>query len=134
MKEAPFDFEIIKKTMQEKKAWGLLTSLDLYNCNPSLIKDKDAIFEYTVELCNKIEVKRFGDPTIVKFGEDPKVTGYSLVQLIETSLVSGHFADNSDAAYLDIFSCKAYDPKIVLEYTKQFFQAEEHSIKVIYRM
>ena len=40
----------------------------------------------------------------------PQAAGYSLVQLIETSAITGHFCDASGDAYLDIFSCKDFDP------------------------
>jgi hypothetical protein len=32
-----------------------------------------------------------------------------MIQLIETSLISAHFADASWAIYLDVFSCAPYD-------------------------
>ena len=46
-----------------------------------------------------------------------------MTQLIETSLISGHFANDSNRAYLDIFSCKPYNPKIVEEFSKDFVGA-----------
>jgi hypothetical protein len=58
----------------------------------------------------------------VHFGEG-RVAGYSMVQLIETSLISGHFANDTNSAYLDIFSCKGYDPAVVEEFSKAFFGA-----------
>jgi len=41
--------------------WGLLTSLDLYDCNPDKIRDADKIKQYVVDLCRLIGMKRFGD-------------------------------------------------------------------------
>jgi len=105
--------------------WGMSLSLDLYNCNPDTIRDADKIKEYVKELCdNVIDMKRYGDCQVVHFGDDPKVTGFSMTQLIETSLVSGHFANNTNAAYLDIFSCKWYDVQKVKVFSKKFFGAE----------
>ena len=46
-----------------------------------------------------------------------------MVQLISTSLISGHFANDTNNADLDIFSCKGYDPTVVEEFSKQFFGA-----------
>jgi hypothetical protein len=37
------------------------------------------------------------------------------VQLIETSLISAHFANLTNTVYLDVFSCKPYDPEVVEE-------------------
>ncbi|PJZ70786.1 S-adenosylmethionine decarboxylase [Leptospira perolatii] len=103
-------------------AWGLLTSIDLEGCNPDLIRDADAIKRYVLELCDLIEMKRFGETVVVHFGEDERVAGYSMFQLIETSCISAHFANETNTSYIDIFSCKGYDPKVAAEFTKQFFQ------------
>jgi S-adenosylmethionine decarboxylase len=61
---------------------------------------------------------------VVHFGEDARVAGFSMTQLIETSLISAHFANQSNTTYLDVFSCKAYDPKTVVEFSKGFFKAK----------
>jgi S-adenosylmethionine/arginine decarboxylase-like enzyme len=104
------------------KAWGLCTAVDLQDCNPEFIRNPEHIRRYVVELCDLIGMKRFGECQVVKFGED-RVAGYSMVQLISTSLISGHFADDSNNAYLDIFSCKGYDPAVVEAFSKEFFGA-----------
>ena len=113
------------------KLWGMSTSVDLYKCNPKTIRDADKIKEYVTTLCNDvIDMKMYGDCQVVHFGEDPKVSGFSMTQLIETSLVSGHFANNTNAAYLDIFSCKWYNIEKMVEFSKSFFEAET----VLYKM
>ena len=104
------------------KAWGLCTAVDLQHCDPDLIRDADHIRRYVVELCELIGMKRFGDCQVVNFGEG-RVAGYSMVQLISTSLISGHFANDTNNAYLDIFSCKGYKPTIVEAFSKEFFGA-----------
>lgn len=113
--------------------WGVLTSLDLYNCNPDYIRDADKIKQYVIELCDLIEMRRFGECMVVHFGEDERVAGYSMVQLIETSLISGHFANQSNAVYIDVFSCKPYDSKQVAEFTQRYFQSEYYTIHVAER-
>jgi len=110
----------------EGKAWGLSTSVDLQDCNPTTIKSRAKIKAYVVALCELIGMKRYGDCQIVHFG-DGRVAGYSMVQLIETSLISGHFANDTNRAYLDIFSCKGYDPAVVEAFSKKFFGASASS-------
>ena len=105
----------------EQKAWGVAASIDIYNCDPETIRSADKIRQFVIELCDLIEMKRFGDTQVVNFGEDERVAGFSMVQLIETSLISAHFADQSNTTYLDVFSCKPYDPKIVEEFSLNFF-------------
>ncbi len=116
----------------EGKAWGLSSAVDLQDCRPDSIRDRDHIEAYVIALCKLIGMKRYGDCQIVHFGEG-RVAGYSMVQLIETSLISGHFANDTNRAYLDIFSCKSYDPAIVEEFSKQFFGARSSSVSVTLR-
>lgn len=104
------------------KAWGLCTAVDLQGCNPDLIRDPEQIKRYVVEICELIGMERFGECQVVNFGEG-RVAGYSMVQLISTSLISGHFANDTNSAYLDIFSCKGYDPATVESFSKEFFGA-----------
>lgn len=104
--------------------WGISCTVDVKNCNPDSIRNPGVINDYVVQLCDLIDMKRFGECKVVHFGEDEKVAGYSMVQLIETSLISGHFANATNSAYIDVFSCKAYDPKVVAEFTKNFFEAD----------
>jgi len=113
---------------------GLSTSIDLYNCNANKIKSKEHIKQYVISLCELIDMKRFGDTVIIHFGEDEKVAGYSMTQLIETSLISGHFANNSNAAYIDIFSCKLYDTLHAAIFSAEYFEAEYYTHNVTERL
>lgn len=108
------------------KAWGLSCSIDLSNCDPEIIRSSEAIKEYVVKLCELIDMKRFQDTVIVNFGEDERVAGYSMVQLIETSLISGHFSNLTNSVYIDIFSCKLYNPYKAAIFTKEFFKSNEN--------
>lgn len=113
--------------------WGLATAIDLAACNPRSIRDPQAIERFTIALCEAIAMRRFGAPLIVRFGADPRISGYSLAQLIETSLISGHFAEASDAAYLDIFSCKPYRPYQAARFCAAWFGAATARVSVTLR-
>ncbi|MBD3388747.1 MAG: S-adenosylmethionine decarboxylase [Candidatus Altiarchaeales archaeon] len=128
-----YRFKRIREEFNRAGGWGLLLSLDLRGCNPDYIRDRDRIVEYSRRLCDEIGMKAYGEPMVVHFGEDERVEGFSLVQLIETSLISGHFANMSNNAYIDIFSCKLYDPYAAAEFTKDFFEAGEVSVNTLIR-
>lgn len=117
-----------------KNAWGIASAIDIYNCDPELIRDADAIRRFVVELCDLIEMKRFGETQVVHFGEDEKVAGYSMVQLIETSLISAHFANLTNAVYLDVFSCKPYLPEMVQGFAEKFFKGSHSHLNISLRM
>lgn len=107
--------------------WGWHLVLNMYECDLERIRSADVIRQFVIALCDLIEMRRFGEPTIVNFGDDPRVSGYSLVQLIETSNICAHFADASRAVYLDIFSCKQFDPEVAARFSIETFQAEKAS-------
>ncbi len=123
----------LRGQFESANAWGLWSGVDLYGCNPDIIRDADAIRRFVVELCESIEMKRFGDTTVVNFGEDERVAGFSMTQLIETSLVSGHFANATNAAYIDVFSCKFYEPQTVADFAQEFFGAESVTLNTVMR-
>ena len=102
--------------------WGLHYSIDLCNCNHEIITDPDAIFLWVTELVDIIDMKAYGNPQIVKFGEGNK-TGYTCVQLIETSNICAHFSDETNTAFIDVFSCKEFDINVIKSFCEDFFSA-----------
>lgn len=117
----------------EEEPWGVETALDIHNCNPEKIRSADAIRDYTKKLVDLIEMKAYGEPVIVHFGEEERVAGYSLVQLIETSLISGHFANETNRVFINIFSCKKYDIDLAVRFTCEFFEGVENKRQVNFR-
>ena len=114
------------------KYWGMSSIVDCYGCNDK-IKDANEVKRYVYELCDLIDMKRYGECNVVYFGADRKIAGLSMTQFIETSLISGHFVDETMAAYIDIFSCKSYDNDVVRKFTEKFFGSTNSIVKVSYR-
>jgi S-adenosylmethionine decarboxylase len=113
--------------------WGVSTSIDLYNCDLALMQDAGAIREFVRILCDRIKMRRYGETQVVFFGDDPRVQGFSMTQLIETSLISAHFADASKAIYLDVFSCAPYDSEDAACFAMEYFKADNYIIHVTER-
>ncbi len=118
---------------RNKKPWGLTVSIDLKNCNKNKMIDAEYIKQFVKDLCELIEMKRFGETTVVNFGTEERVAGFSMTQLIETSLISAHFANASRAIYLDVFSCKTFPPYQVAEFAKERFESSDYSININFR-
>jgi len=127
------NFQEVKEKFEQQGSWGLHTGIDVHNCDSDLIRDAGKIKEFVKLLCERIKMRRFGETVVVNFGEDERVAGYSMTQLIETSLISGHFANQSNNVYLDVFSCKLYNPWEVADFTKEFFKGEDHQINISHR-
>ena len=108
--------------MSVKKAWGHHLLLNIAGCNDS-VRDESAIRAFTRDLVDAIGMVAHGDPLIEHFAEHlPDAAGYSLVQLIETSAVTGHFSDNNRDAYLDIFSCKPFNTDAAIAVAERHFR------------
>lgn len=118
----------------EDNTYGQELILNLYDCDLEKISSGEEIKKFVVTLCDTvIKMKRYGEAFISHFGHDnPLTSGYSLVQLIETSSVTAHFSEHKRSVYLNIFSCAWYDPKKTTDFCKKFFGAkrvESHFIK-----
>ena len=108
------------------KYWGYHLILDCKGCSLESVTNSDVIASFVKELVQEIDMVSYGDPTIVHFAEHtPEAAGFSLVQLIETSAITGHFVDCSGDAYLDIFSCKEYDIEKAMAVVKKYFEPEK---------
>ena len=115
----------------DEEYWGYHLILDCKECDSFKIKDANNIRVFVKTLIKEINMKAFGEPIIEHFGShNLTVAGYSLMQLIETSSITGHFAERSGDAYLDIFSCKPYDINTAKAVIKRFFSPQK--IKTTY--
>ena len=111
--------------------WGYHLILDCKACDLERITNKLNIQSFIKQLLIDIDMKGYGDPIIEHFATHvPKAAGYSLVQLIETSSITGHFSDYNGDAYLDIFSCKSFDLEDAMDCVRLFFNPK--SIKITY--
>ena len=112
--------------------WELI--LDLYECDEITISSEKKIKEFAAKLCKVLKMKAYGEAMTPYFGLNNEHTkGYSLLQFIETSSITGHFSEFTRAAYINIFSCKAYDMEKAEKFTKDFFGAKRLNSRFIVR-
>jgi len=111
----------------DKKSWGWHLSVDAGGCNLEKISDPENIHKFVEQLVTDIDMVAYGAPQIVRFGSGDK-EGYTLVQLIETSNINAHFAEDLRAVFLDVFSCKEFQNDIVLNLIGEYFDAESFDI------
>ncbi len=104
--------------------WGYHLIVDMAGGNNN-VTTKQGIVDFVNELVPAIDMVPHGPPIVEHFAEHlPEAVGYSLVQLIETSAICGHFSDKNKDAYLDIFSCKEFDPQIAIRVIQKHFAPE----------
>lgn len=102
-------------------SWGYHLALDIHRCSPSSIRCSNNIYRFTKQLVKDIDMVAYGEPQIVMFGTGNK-KGYTLVQLIETSNICAHFVEETNDMYLDVFSCKDFNPEVVKGVVMDFFE------------
>jgi S-adenosylmethionine decarboxylase len=114
--------------------WGYHLMLDCSGCNLEQISSKENVANFTKALVKNIDMVAHGEPVIVYFAEhDPSKAGLSLMQLIVTSSITGHFVDRDRHAYLDVFSCKPFDIGAVEDTVKEYFGAEKIRVNFVTR-
>ena len=101
-------------------SWGYHLLLDCSGCN-SRIRDKESIKQFVSTLITAIDMKRVGNPVLEYLTPTLENSGYSLMQMIETSNITAHFVESNQSAYIDVFSCKQFDPLVAEQIVKDYF-------------
>jgi S-adenosylmethionine/arginine decarboxylase-like enzyme len=115
-------------------AWGQHLVLDFAGCPKELLTDGTHIKAWVAQLIKAIDMVAYGEPQLEHFAtHDPKTGGYTLVQLIETSNICAHFAENRGEVYIDIFSCKSFDNAMAQQVCEQFFKPVSIKATVLIR-
>lgn len=97
------------------------------------IGSKEAIYNFIKELVVAIDMEAHGEPIIeYLLPGDPK-QGYSLMQLITTSNICGHFMELDGTAYFDVFSCKEYNTQTVIDMVNKYFAPEHTRVNFVTR-
>ena len=115
--------------------YGIELILDLHGCDASTFT-RESIQKYFERLCILIDMKReelhFWDDIGIPEDEkqtSPHTQGTSAVQFILTSSIVIHTLDQLEAVYINIFSCKAYDPEVAENFSVEWFCAKDHSAR-----
>lgn len=112
--------QIALPEVHRKDPWGYELQVDIGGCNNNIL-DPEMIKKFVIGLCDRINMERYKEPAIIYF-ELGDNSGYSLTQIIYTSLISAHFVDSTMEGFLNIFSCKTYDAQVVIQYIIDFFE------------
>ena len=111
------------------RVYGFELVLDLHGCEAELF-NRDYIDKFFTDLCELIEMERcevhFWDDVGVPEEEQqtlPHTKGTSAVCFILTSTIVIHTLDILGAVYVNIFSCKTFEPDVAAEFTSKRFKA-----------
>ena len=114
---------------KDTQVYGSELILDLHGCDAALFNRRH-IDEFFTELCNIIDMQKcevhFWDDLDVVVEEQqtlPHTKGTSAVCFILTSTIVVHTLDLLGAVYVNVFSCKVFDPDKAADFTAGWFRA-----------
>ena len=101
--------------------YGKELILDLHDCKNTDIDTQD-FCEELAELVN-MQIEDFhrweSEPDEPK---DPKIFGKSAIQFITTSNITIHILPLLGNVYINLFSCKDFDPDIAVKFCETYFE------------
>jgi S-adenosylmethionine/arginine decarboxylase-like enzyme len=107
--------------------------LDCSGCDIASVASRDNIYRFIKELVPAIGMEAHGEPIIEHLlPGDPK-QGYSLMQLITTSNICGHFMELDGTAYFDVFSCREFDIECAKKIVQEYFSPGKMRVNFITR-
>lgn len=90
-------------------AWGMLAAIDLHGCERGCLEDPDSLRRFVPSLITAIGMRAHGALMIERFGDD-EIEGWSALQFIETSSITIHADEVFGRCFIDVFSCRPFDP------------------------
>lgn len=110
--------------------YGKELILDLHECDPTTFTRK-SLKKYFKKLCILINMKRCtmhfwdykGYPDEYKIAPS-HLKGTSAIQFISTSDIRVHTLDELKRVYLNIFTCKDFDPNDVVKFSVDWFKGK----------
>jgi S-adenosylmethionine/arginine decarboxylase-like enzyme len=91
--------------------WGILAAIDLDECDRERLADPETIRAFVPAVIDAIGMTAHGPLALERFG-DGELEGWSAMQFIETSSLTIHADEFSGRCYVDVFSCKAFEPEL----------------------
>ena len=114
--------------------WGYHVLIDCKGCRKEIITNGDMLKKFVRDLVLKIDMKAYGQPVIEHFAtHDIEKGGYTIMQMIETSSIVGHFVDSTGDCYLDIFSCKPFNVDDAYAFVSTWLTPEKMNLRLLRR-
>jgi S-adenosylmethionine/arginine decarboxylase-like enzyme len=94
---------------QQYAPWGTLAAIDLHECDIARLADPDVIRRFMPTVIDAIGMRAHGPLRLDRFGDD-ELEGWSAMQFIETSSITIHADEVFGRCFVDVFSCRPFDP------------------------
>ncbi len=112
--------------------FGLHLMLDMYDCLPEVLNDKNLVLNILQKLPGKLGMRILLAP-VVAFAKpngkrDPG--GWSGFVLIQESHISIHTFVKRRFVTIDVYSCKEFDTQYAIDYFEKVFRTEDVDFEV----
>lgn len=97
----------------KNKTYGQHLIIDCYGIPAEFLHDTDKVYRFLANLPSLIDMESIGPPDLAIFDE-PEQAGITGIIQIVTSHISFHGYSLKGSAFIDVFSCKQFDSKIVI--------------------
>jgi S-adenosylmethionine/arginine decarboxylase-like enzyme len=87
----------------------MLAAIDLHGCDRGALADPETIRGFVPALIEAIGMRAHGSLMLERFGDD-ELEGWSGMQFIETSSITVHADEVFGRCFVDVFSCRPFDP------------------------
>jgi S-adenosylmethionine/arginine decarboxylase-like enzyme len=100
--------------------WGMLAAIDLHHGDRERLADPDSIRRCVPALISAIGMRAHGPLMLERFGDD-ELEGWSALQFIETSSITVHADEVFGRCFVDVFSCRSFDPGVAAAIVVEHF-------------
>lgn len=114
--------------------YGLELIADMRGCDFSNLT-QETLGEFLIKLVEHVKMVRHGEPLMWEDHSGiPHLDGISAIQFIETSNVVCHALQLPKTMYLNLFSCREFDPEDALRFSMEYWKATDENHSVIVRV
>ena len=100
--------------------WGMLAAIDLHDCDRARLADPDTVRRFVPAVIDAIGMRAHGGLALERFG-DGELEGWSAMQFIETSSITLHADEVFGRCFVDVFSCRPFDPDVAAAIAAEHF-------------
>ncbi len=104
--------------------------LDCFEC--SNLEDFELVHRFLDELPGLIGMHKLAPPYVIKQSK-PHDQGVTGVVILEESHASIHTFAQTGLITIDVYSCKDYDPKTVIDFVKKLFAPKKIGLNFVQR-
>lgn len=122
----------VRAAASGEKHWGYHLILDCSGCNDK-VDDPPTVTAWIKEMVTALDMKAVGEPLVHQFTGGEEGRGTTAVQIITTSSITFHSDDEAEQAYIDVFSCKSFEPQTAIDLTQKYFAPKRCGAFWLYR-